>query len=92
MKIVLTEPALADLESIWEYTSTHYPANLPKIERRFRIILERISELPAGFPRAAKFPAVRVALLRPFPFKVLYRLRRKDIIEILRVVHASMDI
>jgi len=88
MKIVLTEPALADLEAVRRHTAMNYPQHVSKIVRRFRQIVARVADMPAGFPSAVNFPDVRVALMRPYPYKILYR-SRAGILQILRIIHSA---
>jgi plasmid stabilization system protein ParE len=46
MKVVYTDEALADLDSILGYISAHYPATYPRFERRLQMVQARIAAWP----------------------------------------------
>jgi len=46
MRVIFTEPALADVEDIREYLSAHYPFTMPSVERRIQVVLNHIASWP----------------------------------------------
>ncbi len=46
MKVVFTDPALEDIESIHAYITARYPHVSLSIERRFRLVFARIGTWP----------------------------------------------
>jgi plasmid stabilization system protein ParE len=88
MKVVFTKPALADLDEISAYLLTEYPAIAPAVERRIRVVLERIAEWPESGQRVAGREGVRVVPLLRYPYLIFYRVA-PDAVEILHVRHSS---
>src|SRR4051794_30881778 len=60
MKVVYTDEALADLDEILGYISSHYPAACTPFEQRLRIIEARVSAWPESALEVAERPGVRV--------------------------------
>jgi len=90
MRIVFTEPALADIEDIRAYLLTHYSHVAPSVERRLRIVLSRISEWRESAPTVAQRPRVHAVSLIRYPYKVFYQIT-KERIEILHGYHTSRE-
>jgi toxin ParE1/3/4 len=88
MKIRLTDPARADLDSIALYVSSHYPAIAPQVERRIHLVIAHIAEWPEAAPRVSQRTGVRVMPVGRYPYRIYYRVAG-DIIEILRVRHTA---
>lgn len=85
MKIVLTESAVADLESIVE----HYVAEqVPEIGHRFvRTIVEKIEVLTVHPDSGRIVPEFNVEHIRELihpPFRIVY-LRERNLVKIIRV-------
>jgi plasmid stabilization system protein ParE len=51
MKIVFTSAALADLDEILAYTSANYPTLVIPVERRIRVVIERMRLWPESARR-----------------------------------------
>ncbi len=90
MRIVFTKPALADLDEIGAYLLIHYPAIAPAVERRMRVVLERIAQWPESGQRVAERAAVRAVPLLRYPYRIFYRVA-SDAVEILHVHHTSRN-
>jgi toxin ParE1/3/4 len=90
MKVRFTEEALKDLDDIAAFLRANYPGLAPVIERRIRAVVARVARWPASARRTAGRPAVRVAPLGRYPYKVFYRVR-EDAVEILHVHHAARE-
>jgi toxin ParE1/3/4 len=88
MKVVYTDEALADLDSILEYISSHYPATYPRFERRLQMVQARIAAWPESAQEVAERPGIRVVPLIRYPYKIFYRIE-KERVEILHVYHAA---
>ncbi len=83
-----TAAALADLESIENYQSLHWPTMRARFEARLAAIEARIVEFPVGAPEVEQRPGVRVAAFVFFPLSPLYRVEA-GAIEVLAIRHPS---
>jgi plasmid stabilization system protein ParE len=90
MRVVLTEPALQDLDEIARYQDQHFVASMPSFEARFRAFLERIRLFPNSAQGVEGQPGVRAAVLTPFPYRLFYSVV-DDRIEVLHVYHTARD-
>jgi len=88
MKVVYTDAALADLDEILDYISSHYPTVYASFERRLRTIEARIGAWPESAPEVVERPGVRVVPLIRYPYKIFYRIEN-DIVEILYIHHSA---
>jgi len=89
MKLVYSRRALADIEAIGTYYSTHAsPAIAEAIEARFINVIERIRRAPKSAPRVTQRSEVRVVSVARYPFRIFYRVRN-DTIDILHIRHTS---
>jgi toxin ParE1/3/4 len=88
MKLVYTQEALADLDAILEFISSHYPGVYAAFERRIRAVEARIGAWPESAPEVADRPGIRVVPLIRYPYKVFYRIEN-DVVEIIYVHHAA---
>jgi plasmid stabilization system protein ParE len=87
MRLVFSRRALADLEGIATYYSTHAsPAISRSIELRFLDVIDRIQQAPEAAPRISQRSQVRVASVVRYPFRIFYR-ARGDTIDILHIRH-----
>lgn len=89
-KIVLTEKADSDLESIYEYYESRLGAEAA--EGVVAQIIEALEQLETftGLGRPSQIPDVRELILSGFPFIAPYRLAH-GIIQILRILHQRME-
>ncbi len=88
MKVVYTDEALANLDEILEYISSHHPAAYRQFERRLRTIEARIGAWPQSAPEVAERRGVRVVPLIRYPYKIFYRIDN-EVVEILHIHHAA---
>jgi plasmid stabilization system protein ParE len=88
MKVVYTDEALNDLAAIADWLTVHYPTVAPVVERRIRHLVAHIARWPASARRTSSRPAVRVAPLGRYPYKIFYRVIA-DTVEILHIHHAA---
>lgn len=88
MKIVYAEAALVDLDEIYAYQTTHWPASRAPFAARLEEIHQLILDHPFSAPRIAQRPSVRVIGVSPYPYRLFYTLVGERI-EVLRVYHVS---
>jgi plasmid stabilization system protein ParE len=89
MNIIYSRRALADLEQIASYYSSHAsPSVSDAIQRRFLEVIEHVRRSPEIAPRVAKRSEVRVIPVVRYPFQIFYR-ARGDTIDILHIRHTS---
>jgi len=88
MRVVLTEPALEDIEEIRAYLAIHYPQVAPSVERRFRLAFARIAEWPESAQQAAQRPGVRIVPLVRYPYNIFYRIKNGTV-EVVHIYHAA---
>jgi plasmid stabilization system protein ParE len=86
--VVLTPSAVADLRATREY----YDAAEAGLSGRFVVALDelfsRLQAFPRSAPPVAGYRDVRRAVVRGFPFVVLYRVGPEQLV-VLRVLHAA---
>jgi len=90
VKVVYTEPALADLDEITAWLKQNYPGLGHAVERRLEIVVAHIARWPGSMRRSARWPDVRIAPLGRYPYKIFYRVR-DETIEILHIHHAARE-
>ncbi|HLJ01607.1 MAG TPA: type II toxin-antitoxin system RelE/ParE family toxin [Bradyrhizobium sp.] len=90
MRVIYTEEALANLDGILAYISSHYPTVYEAFQSRLQSIINRISDWPDSAQEVAEQPGVRVVPLIRYPYKVFYR-NTGQAIEILYIHHAARD-
>jgi plasmid stabilization system protein ParE len=88
MKVVWTEAATADLDSILSYTAQHYPSEVEAVERRIRAVVARLGRWPESARAVEQRAGVRVVPLVRYPYRVFYRVA-DGAVEILHVHHAA---
>jgi len=88
MKVVYTDDALRDLDEITLWLKSHYPGVGTAVERRLRLVVAHIARWPESMQASRHRPAVRVAPLGRYPYKIFYRVR-DNVVEILHVHHAA---
>ena len=88
MRVVLTDEALRDLDSILAYTEANHPAAAPALERRLRTSLRRIGAWPESAQPVAGRPGLRMVPLVRYPFRIFYRVANNQV-EILHIHHTA---
>lgn len=89
MRIVFTDPALADLEDVYAYLSSHYPTLIAAIGEQFDMAYVRIRSWPESAPvTIIDGRKVRVVTLTKYPYKIFYRVGA-DFIEVLHIYHSA---
>jgi plasmid stabilization system protein ParE len=89
MKIVYSRRALADLEQIADYYSSHAsPSVANSIRRRFLDVIERVRSSPEIASRVTQRSDIRVIPVIRYPFQIFYRVR-SDTIDVLHIRHTS---
>jgi toxin ParE1/3/4 len=91
MQVILTEPALQDLDEIAEYQAQHFVASRASFEDRFHAPLERIQAFPESVQEVEGQPGIRATVLTPFPCRLFYHVI-DDRIEVLHVHHTARDV
>lgn len=88
----ITELAQTDLENIWEYTLNQW--SLDQAENYIDGLLARFGQIANGNVAAKDVSNIRSSYLRSTFNKhyVFYRLGEDKVIEIIRVLHTSMDV
>jgi len=61
------------------------------VNARLEEVLRRIVAFPKSAPVMGQRRNLRVALLSPYPYRLLYRLRR-DSIEVVRILHTARQL
>ncbi|HSZ74637.1 MAG TPA: type II toxin-antitoxin system RelE/ParE family toxin [Rhizomicrobium sp.] len=90
MKVVFTDPALADLDAILAYTADNYPQLVAILEKRIRNTIARIQDFPRSARILEERPEIRVVPLLRYPYLIFYRVRNNTI-EILHIHHAARN-
>ena len=88
MKARFAEAALKDIDEIREFLLTNYPSSAPLVERRIRMVTDRIGAWPESSPRVIGYPGLRAATLGRYPYRVFYVIDA-EAIEILHIHHTS---
>jgi plasmid stabilization system protein ParE len=66
----------------------NYPHAAATVERRLRLLIERIAQWPESAQQVVERPGVRVVPLVRYPYKVFYR-TTEEAVEILHIYHTS---
>jgi plasmid stabilization system protein ParE len=86
-RVILTEPALADLEDIMNWSFDQYPNTSKRFGTALLNHVDLLERFPALGAPVKGFPGVR--RLVHFPLHVYYRLNaERESVEILRFLHA----
>jgi toxin ParE1/3/4 len=90
MKLVWTEPAVADLEAIWGFIAKESTEQARRQIGRLLEAVEPLEDLPRMGRRVpeAKSPDLRELIVDSY--RLIYRLRRERV-DVLAVVHGSRD-
>lgn len=90
MKVVYTDDAITDLDSISEWLAIHYPTIAPLVARRIQSVVDHISRWPESARRVDDRPDVRAVPLIRYPYVIFYRVIG-DRIEILHIHHIARE-
>ena len=88
MRVVLTDEALRDLDTILAYTETNRPTAAAALEHRLRTSLRRIGAWPESAQTVAGRPGLRMVPLVRYPFRIFYRVADNQV-EILHIHHTA---
>jgi plasmid stabilization system protein ParE len=89
MRLVYSRRALADLDQIAMYYTSHAsPGIAETIGHRLGDVIDRICRTPEAAPRVSQRSRVRVVAVVRYPFRIFYRVRG-DTIDILHIRHTS---
>lgn len=91
-KYVLTNKAVEDLSKIWDYTYEVWSEN--QADKYYELIIEAFKEI-AEIPALGKSYAVLSKEILGFKVGkhiVFYRIQKSKEVEIVRVLHARMDL
>ena len=91
MKVVFTDEALADLDSISAWLTIHYPTIAPLVGRRIQHVTAHISRWPESARRVPERPGVRAFPLGRYPYVIFYRVT-DEAVEILHIHHAAREL
>jgi plasmid stabilization system protein ParE len=87
-RIIFTPAARADLISALNWYEIHAPHVAPQFQSALRATLARIAENPRQF--AVEYRRTRRALLRRFPYFVVFR-ETEEGVYVIAVFHTSRD-
>jgi len=88
MKVVFNRSALRDLDEILGYLGKNQPHLVEPVERRIRAVLDVLSQWPESASTVEQRPAVRVASLIHYPYRIFYCIRA-DVIDVVHIRHTS---
>ena len=89
MKLRYTLPALADLDSILDYISTHSPQGAKRVQARIQAIINLLPTHPHIGVRTDD-PVIRRLTTTPYPYLVFYEATETEII-VHAVRHGARD-
>lgn len=92
MKIVWSDPAVSDLEAIWEHIARDSPHYARRVVARLLEAVEPLADLPnmgRRVPEAAEPTDLRELIV--YDYRIIYR-PAAERVEILTVVHGSRDV
>ena len=92
MKYLISEKANQDIEKIWLYTFENW--SLEQADRYYNLILDEIEFLSENFESGKSVDYIkkgyRASIVKSHI--IFYKKSRKNIVEIIRVLHQKMDI
>ena len=92
MKFLISEKANEDIEKIWLYTYENW--SLEQADRYYNLILDEIEFIAENFESGKSVDFIkkgyRATLVKSHI--IFYKKSRKNIVEIIRVLHQKMDI
>lgn len=92
MKYRISEKANEDIENIWLYTFENW--SVEQADRYYNLIMDEIEYLAANFESGKSVDYIRKGyrVTKVKSHIIFYRKSKSDRIEIIRVLHQSMDI
>jgi len=92
MKFIISEKANEDIEKIWLYTYENW--SLEQADRYYNLILDEIEFIAENFESGKLVDYIkkgyRATLVKSHI--IFYKKSRRNIVEIIRVLHQKMDI
>lgn len=88
MRVIWTEGAVSDVESLRSYIEKDRPHAARRIATRIVNLVEALAEKP-GVGRPGRVPGTRELVVSGTPYVVPYRVRGGRV-EVLRVLHGAM--
>ena len=92
MKYLISEQANQDIEKIWLYTFENW--SLEQADRYYNLILDEIEFISENFESGKSVDYIkkgyRASIVKSHI--ILYKKSRRNIVEIIRVLHQKMDI
>ena len=88
LRVLFTAAARADLDDALKWYEARAPEIAPQFREALRAVVARIAENPRQFPASPH--QTRRALLRRFPYIVIFRVAR-DTAYVVAVFHTSRD-
>lgn len=88
MKLVLSRPALAELDDILRYLSERSPLGATHVQIRMRRAFEHIAHCPEAAERVEQRPDVRRFPLARYPYVIFYEIA-EDTVTVLRILHGA---
>lgn len=89
MKLYLRPAAVADIRATREYYEQAHRGLHKQHADELDQLFARLEAFPRSAAVVAGYERVRRALLRRFPYAVLYRFAEPDRIDVLRIIHTT---
>lgn len=92
MKFSISEKANEDIEKIWLYTFENW--SIEQADRYYNLIMDEIEYLAANFEIGKSVDSIKKGyrVSRVKSHLIFYRKSKGNVVEIIRVLHQSMDI
>ena len=92
MKFSISEKANDDIEKIWLYTFENW--SVEQADRYYNLIMDEIEYLAANFESGKSVDPIKKGyrVSRVKSHLIFYRKSKGNLVEIVRVLHQSMDI
>jgi toxin ParE1/3/4 len=88
MRVTYQARALADIDEISQYLEKRSPTGARNVVRAIYDSIRVIAEQPYGSEKTTN-PDIRVKIVRPYRYKILYRIVAADMLRIILVRHTS---
>ena len=90
MRLVFTEPAERDLDSIIDYIALDNPSAAEQVDRAIVATARRLTEFPE-IGRTGRLPGTREFSVSSLPYLIVYEVGA-DVVTILAVFHTARDL